>query len=418
MDGVRAVASSLVSGAAVAAGVFLALALPAASAADWPGWRGPARDGVAAGAGEIAPWPADGPKRLWSARVGTGYAAVAVAGGRIVTMGNAGGEERVFALDAATGREIWRHGWPCELKPLRGDLGGPAATPALDGDRVYAVGHEGRLVCLDAATGKPDWSVDLRTDLGAEPSRYGYPASPLVEGRLLVLNLGSAGLALDKRTGKPVWRSDPAPGGYASPVPFAAGDRRCLALFTPAGLVAVDAADGRLLWRHPWQTQYDLNVADPVVSGTRILISSGYDTGAALLEAASGKPEVVWQNKELRSHFSSSVLRDGHVYGFDGNTHAPPDCSLKCVDFATGATRWRHAGLRLGGLVAVGGRLLVLGETGELAVVEASPESFRELARAHVIGGRCWTPPALCDGRAYVRNAEGEVVCVALPGAP
>ena len=404
--------------AAIVAAAFLLAFVPPAPAEDWPCWRGPAHDGVSPEKGGFAPWPSDGPRRLWKASVGTGYAAVVVAGGRLFTMGNVGGEEVVYALDAATGREAWRRAWPCELKPLRGDLGGPAATPAVDGDRVYALGHEGRLECLEAATGKVDWSINVLKDLGAEPSRYGCPASPLVEGRLLVLNLGSAGIALDKRTGKPVWRSEPGPGGYASPVPYAAGDRRCLALFTPAGIVAVDAADGRALWRHPWQTQYDLNIADPLVIGSRVFISSGYDKGCALLETASGRPEVVWQNREMRNHFSSSVFWDGHVYGFDGNTHAPADCALKCVDLATGATRWRHPGLRLGGLVVAGGRLVVLAETGELAVVEASPAAYTELARAHVLGGRCWTPPVLCGGRIYARNAEGEIVCVDLRGAP
>jgi outer membrane protein assembly factor BamB len=399
-------------------GLLATVALGAAAAApalgaDWPSWRGPGHDGVSPEKGWFAPWPADGPKTIWKASVGTGYSAVAIGGGRLFTMGNAGGQEIVYALDAATGRELWRHAYPCGLKPLRGDLGGPAATPVVDGERVYAMGHEGRLSCLDAA-GKPVWSVDVLKDLGAEPSRYGCPASPLVDGTLLVLNLGAAGIALDKETGRPVWKSAPGPGGYASPVPFSPGGLRAFALFTPAGIAAVDAADGRVLWQHPWTTQYDLNLADPLVSGSRVFISSGYDKGAALLEAASGKPEVVWQNKEMRNHFSSSVLWKGHVYGFDGNTHAPLDCSLKCVDLATGAATWKHAGLRLGGLVASDGRLVVLGDTGELAVAEASPAAYRELARAQVLGGRCWTPPVLCDGRVYARNAEGVIVCVGL----
>jgi outer membrane protein assembly factor BamB len=391
----------------------LAAAAPEARGEDWPCWRGPTRDGISAEKGWFAPWPPDGPKVLWKASVGTGYSAVAVAGGRLFTMGNADGQEIVYGLDAATGREAWRHAYPCELKPLRGDLGGPGATPAVDGPRVYTLGHEGRLLCLDAATGRAVWSLDIRKDLAAEPSRYGCPSSPLVEGRLLILNLGAAGIALDKETGRPVWKSDAGPGGYASPVPWSEGGRRGLALMTPTGLAAVEAAGGGVLWRHPWQTQYDLNLADPVVVGNRIFISSGYDKGCALLDPASGRPEVVWQNREMRNHFASSVLWEGHLYGFDGNTHAPADCSLKCLDAKTGETRWRHAGMRLGGLVASDGKLVVLDERGELAVAEASPAAFRPLARAQVLGGRCWTPPVLCGGRIYVRNADGAIVCVA-----
>ena len=387
-----------------------------AGAEDWPGWRGPRHDGTSAET--VVPWAGDGPRLLWKAAVGTGYSAVAVAGGSLFTMGNVDGRETVFCLDAATGRERWRYGYPCELKPLRGDLGGPGATPAADGDRVYAIGHEGHLACLEAATGKPAWTCDVRKDLGLEPSRYGFPSSPVVDGRLLLLNLGAGGIALEKASGRVAWRSAPGPGGYASPVPYAAGDRRCVAFFAPTAVVSVDAADGRERWRHPWQTQYDLNIASPLVDAGRLFISSGYDKGCALLEDGPDAARLLWQGRVMRNHFGSGVVRDGHVYGFDGNTHSPADCSLKCVALEDGRERWRHDGLRLGGLVLAGGNLVVLDERGELAIVEATPEAFRPLARAHVLGGRCWTPPALSDGRLVARNADGDVVCVELRKGP
>ncbi len=391
--------------AALAVAALLAALPPAGRGEDWPCWRGPRHDGTSAETGWFAPWPADGPPIRWKASVGVGDASVAVAGGRVYTMGNTGGQEYVVCLDAGTGREQWRYGHPCELKPLRGDVGGPSATPAVDNGRVYAIGHQGHLVCLDATDGKVIWKLDVRKDLDAEISRYGCPASPLVEGDRLVLTLGAGGIALDKKTGRVAWRSAPGPGGYAAPVPYAVGDRRCLALFLPTSIVAVDAADGRERWRHTWRTQHDLNCADPLIVGGRVFISSGYDKGCALLEPGAGGAKVLWQSRVMRNHFGSSVVRDGYLYGFD-------DSVLKCLDL-DGKEKWSARGTGKGALTAAAGKLIAMSSKGELIVAEASPQAFRELSRTKVIDsdGVFWTTPVLLDGLIYCRSSTGELVC-------
>lgn len=183
-----------------------------------------------------------------------------------------------------------------------------------------------------------------------------------------------------------------------------------MAIFSAKALVGVRVQDGRELWRHRWETRWDINAADPIVAGDKLLIST-FDRGCALLQLHPGAPDVVWTNKAVASHFNSCVLIDGHLYGVDGNTdQAAKD--LRCVELATGNVKWKHAGLGLGSLMAADGRLIILSERGELVIAQAGPGAFQPLARAQVLGGKCWTVPVLANGRIYCRNAQGTLVCV------
>jgi outer membrane protein assembly factor BamB len=381
----------------LAIGLLLGAGTLAATAADWPQWRGPRRDGVSRETGWQ--WPAGGPRRLWSVQVGEGFSSVAVAKGRLYTMGNRNGQEIVSCLNAANGRLIWSHRYRCPA----GDYGGPRATPTVDGDRVYTLSREGQAFCLDALTGRPIWGTDLRRETGAETPRWGFAGSPLVSGNLVIYNVGAAGTAVDRQTGRVVWRSGRATAGYASPVAGAISGQPFVAIFAASELVGVEPATGRSLWRHPWQTSYDVNAADPIVWGDTVFISSNYNKGGALLRVGSGAPKVLWQNRAMRNHANSCVLVNGHLYGNDENT-------LKCVDIRTGTERWRRRGIGKGGLIAADGRLLVLTERGLLLLVQATPERCVELAQAEVLSGTCWTHPVLANGLLYCRSQEGELV--------
>jgi outer membrane protein assembly factor BamB len=216
---------------------------------------------------------------------------------------------------------------------------------------------------------------------------------------------------LDRRTGKTVWASKEK-GAYAAPVVYSSGADRCVALFSQKALCGVKLADGALLWTFPWKTSYDVNAADPIVAGDRVFLSSGYDTGCALVSIANNKPTVVWQNKAMRNHFSSSVLIDGFLYGIDGNTGKG---SLRCLELETGAERWNHQ-LGFGSLVAVDKKLIVLNEAGNLVIVSAKPDAYEELARADKAvpaegGEKCWTMPVFCRGLLYCRTSRGTLVC-------
>jgi outer membrane protein assembly factor BamB len=324
-------------------------------------------------------------------------------------MGNATGQDTVYCFDATTGSPIWKHSYPCGLRPQYYE-GGTSSTPTVDGDQVYTLGKEGQLFCFGAANGQIFWQKNLTNDPGATLPRWAFAGSPLVQGDLLILNAGIAGAALDKRTGQVAWFSGKGLSGYATPVPITMEGQSCVLIFSSKALVCVSVADGRQLWSFPWVTKWDLNIADPIVSGDRVFIST-FDQGAALLKVDRKGATELWRNKNLANHFSSSVLYEGFVYGIDGNTDRPP-ADLRCLDLATGAVRWKQAGFGFGALMIADSKLLVISDKGELVVANAKPDSFRELARAQVLGGKCWITPVLSNGLIYCRNAQGALVCL------
>jgi outer membrane protein assembly factor BamB len=385
-----------------AAAALLLLGAGSSRAADWPHFRGPQRNGISAETGIAVTWPAGGPRKAWTAQVGQGYSAVSVVGNRLYTAGNSGGQDHVTCLDAATGRQLWRYSYPAQP----GDYGGPRATPAVSGGRVYMLSREGNALCLDAATGRQIWWKMLRSLTNAVQPRWGFASSPVVVGSLVIFNVGATGTALNKDTGAVAWKSGGL-GGYSSAVPFQNG--RAVAMMSGEALVAVEATTGRKLWEFPWQTQFAVNAADPVFAGDTVFISSNYGKGCALLRLGAGAPTVVWQNRNMRNHFNSSVIAGGAIYGNDENT-------LKCLDLATGQERWRQRGMDKGGLILAAGHLLVLTGRGELWSVRATPASFQSVATARILSGETWTAPVLSRGRLYCRNQAGELVCLQLSG--
>lgn len=369
-------------------------------AADWPQWRGPARNGISTEANWNFKWPASGPPQVWTAQVGEGFSAVAVAKGRLYTMGHTGGKDKVSCLNALTGKPVWSYSYTASS----GDYGGPRATPIVDGNAVYTLSRDGVAHCLNAATGKVTWSRDLRKETGGETPQWGFAGSPLVQAGRIYYNVGGTGIALDGG-GRVVWKSRGGKAGYSSPVAYNSGKTSSILLFAAQGLVAVDPGTGRQQWLFPWKTSYDVNAADPQIVNGNIFISSNYGTGCALINATGGRPTVVWQNRNMKNHFNSCVYLNGQLYGNDENT-------LKCLDATSGQERWRSRGIGKGGLIAADGKLIVLTERGELLVVSAEPGAYKELARARVIDGTNWTHPVLANGRIYCRNHEGKLVCL------
>jgi outer membrane protein assembly factor BamB len=251
----------------------------------------------------------------------------------------------------------------------------------------------------------------LSKEPGLAVPDWGFNSSVFVDGALLVINAGSAGIALERASGKPVWTTGRDECGYGSPVPFFQEGRRLLAMFAAKHVVAVDPTSGKEAWRLPWKTDWNVNAADPVFDGGRMFLSSGYGTGCAAFDLSSTPPRRMWFNKEIRSQMASIIALGGHVYGVDGQG-GDKDSRLKCLDLATGEVKWASPKAETGNLAAVDGRLLWLTGGGELVVVEARPDGYRELGRAQVGGGKHWTPPVLSNGRIYVRNSKGDLVCI------
>lgn len=392
-----------------AAIVAVGFGLVAASlqGADWPRWRGAAADGISSESGWNPAALSSTSAVAWQVQVGEGFSSMAIAGGRLYTMGNDNGQDTVWCLDAASGKEVWKHSYACD----KGSHAGPRATPAVDGARVFTLSREGHLLCLDAGKGAVVWQKNVVADFKAENLGWGLSGSALVVGDKLLVNAGKTGLCLDKNTGAPVWTGTPGKGGYATPVFFELRGKPFLAMFGQKSVSGVALADGAVAWSHPWETSYDVNAADPIFSDGKLFISSGYDRGCALLDVSGAAPVVVWENRSMRSHIQNCVLWKGCLYGVDGNTGGG---KLRCLDFATGQEKWSED-TGFGTLILVDGKLLVLNEKGLLTIGEAKPTGFVRLAEGKVLGRKvCWTAPAFSGGKVYCRNQPGDLVCVDL----
>ena len=395
-------------------GLILAVA-PAMFADDWPRWRGLEANGISKETGWNTGWPKEGPKQLWKATVGIGFSSVTVADGRVFTLGNSNETDTVFCFDEKTGKELWKHSYPCGLDPKYYE-GGPGSSPTCEKDRVYTLSKRGHLFCFDAASGKVIWQTNLLDGLGVKKPEWGFAGSPVIEGNLLLLNVGEAGTAVDKGSGKVVWTSGKEVAGYATPVLYNSGSERLALIFSSGALVGVTAKTGKEHWRYAWVERWRINAADPILSGNRVFLST-FGKGCALLEMRGGStPSMVWENENMGNHFNGCVLVNGHIYGVNGNTDKA-EKDFRCLSLSDGSVKWSYSGLGLGSVTVADNKLLILSDRGELVLAEVSPKAFKPIARAQVIGGKCWTVPVLANGRIYCRNAQGTLVCLDVRGS-
>ncbi len=408
--------------------VLLALVVvcEVARADDWPQYRGPNRDGVSREKDWSWQWPAEGPKRLWKASIGIGSASVAISRGRAFTLGwspdkpDGVGKETLFCFDADTGALQWKESYPVQNFAFDHE-GGSGTTPTVDGDFVYTQSRGGHLACFEVATGKLVWTRELAAEFSGKPPFYGYTGSPLVLDDKLIVVPGATNastVALDKRTGKELWRSGSDPAAYAAPIAFVSGQKKCVAVFNFSGLVAMDAASGKELGRFDWKTmsprKTSINAPTPIALGDEIFLTSGYGRGCALLRLGADGFKPVWQGAGMRAHYSGPVLHQGHLYGFDNNNEWFGRAEFACADWKTGQQKWSSRSFGWGSVIVAGDKLIVVGRMGELAIADASPAGYKELARTQLIGGTVRCEPAFANGRLYLRNISGDLICVDL----
>jgi outer membrane protein assembly factor BamB len=328
-------------------------------------------------------------------------------------MGNINDNDILYCLDAKAGAEIWKKSYPCPLF-AKSHEGGPCATPTVDGNAVYTFSKNGDAIRFDAGTGAIVWHRNLHKESGVKHPTWYFSGSALGVGDLVILNTGTYGVALNKADGAVAWRNGRNASGYATAVPLNVGGLESVVMPVCREVVGLNPTTGKVLWKIPWKTSYDINAADPIVSGNTVFISSGYNKGCALYRIDGRKVKRIWQNKNMRNQLNSSVLWEGHLYGFDGQVNGGG--KLTCVDFQSGQKKWSQSGMATGSLMLADGKLIILGEKGKLVIAEASPGGFNELASAQILTGKCWTVPVLANGRIYARNAAGDLVCVDVGG--
>jgi len=382
----------------------LAAQAMAQTAALWPQWRGPNRDGISKETGLLKQWPADGPPLVWKAvGAGSGYSSFSIADGKLFTMGLRGDREFVIAFDITTGKEAWATAHGSAFRNDRGN--GPRGTPTVDGDRVYALGGNGDLSALEARTGKIIWSKNVLKEFGGSNITWGISESPLVLGDKVLVNPGGPGasiVALNKANGALIWKSQSDKAGYSSGIPVEINGATQVVFFTSERAVGLDAKDGRLLWEYSRPANNVANVATPIVRANRVFISSDYGTGGGVVEIKpDNKAQEIWFTRDMRNHHSSSVLIGDYLYGFSS-------AILTAIKFDTGEIAWRDRSVGKGSLVYADGNLYCFSENGVVGLVEATPAGYKEKGRFRIQQDQSptWTHPVVAGGRLYLRDQD------------
>lgn len=381
----------------------------AALAEDWPNFLGPRHDATSLETGLKTEWKSPIPQ-LWEHKLGSGFSSFACVGDRLYTAGTLEGRQTVYCLAAADGKVIWQH--PFEdayQESMGGD--GPRATPTVSDGRVYMLGAKGSLICLNAESGKPIWSKQYK-----HVPTWGYSGSVLVEGDLAISSGGKdhgALVAYNKVTGDEVWKAGDDPPGYATPYPFDFEGTRYVVGFCGKSVIVAELKTGKLVWRQPWETDYDVNAAAPIFSNGHLFLTSGYKTGCALfkLDKAGDKltGKEVWRSKVLLNKFQSCVLHGGNLYASDQK-------ALVCVEFQTGKELWRVPRVKDGTLLLADGHLFLLTESGQLQIARPDPKGWSPITSIDLLEDRCWTIPVIHNGRLYARNLD-RMICLNLKAA-
>ncbi len=392
------------------------------TSADWAEYCGPGRNRIVSEPLSTLDWATSPPLELWRRPVGQAWSSCVIADGLLFTQEQRQEQECVVCYDADTGAELWRHEDTARYDTAQGAVG-PRATPTVTPEAVFALGATGILNALHPRTGELLWTTNVCDDAGSEMVEWGLSGSPLIYEDTVIVDAGSPDgrgvAAYSMKNGSRLWSSGSHKAGYTSPRLETLQGKITLLVFHGDGLEAFTPDDGTSLWFYPWTNQYRINVAQPLLWSDQIFLSSGYDSGCVLLDptqlsplkgnATVQTPTEVWpRNRNLKLKFNEAVLFQDHVYGLD-------DGILACIRVADGKRIWKRGRYKFGHVLLWQDKLLVQAEDGDVVVVEANPEEFREVTRFSALTDRTWNVPVLNRGRLYVRNAA-ELACFKLPG--
>jgi outer membrane protein assembly factor BamB len=377
--------------------------------AEWPGFRGPRRDGVVRGVKIKTDWTAAPPVQLWKHPVGPGWSSFAVSGDVFYTQEQRGENEEVVCYKLSTGQPVWSHRDSARFFESNAGAG-PRATPTLSGGRVYTFGATGILNALDAGTGAVVWSRNVSSDTGTQVPFWGFSSSPLVIGDEVIVAAAGQLVAYDAAAGKKRWVGPTGGGSYSSPQLVTIDGVTQILLMSSNGATSVAPADGKQLWTHAWSVN---TIVQPAVTADGDVLITSQENGArrlAVAHNASGwSVSERWTSNGLKPYFNDFVIHKGYVFGFDGRI-------LSCIDLNDGQRKWKGGRYGNGQLVLLPDQdlLLVLSEEGELVLVKATPDQFTEIAKLPAIEGKTWNHPVLVGDTLLVRNSE-EMAAFRLP---
>ena len=382
--------------------ILLLARVAAAGEAEWPGWRGPNRDGKSPDTGLLKAWPEGGPKLLWKVGdIGGGYSAVAVAGGRVYVTGHVDDRLILFAFDLAG-----KLGWKLDVdRAFTRSHRGSRATPTIGGERLYLLGGNGLLGCYETAGGKTVWTKRLST-FGGEVPGWGYAESVLLDGGLAIVKPGGSSciVALDQATGAERWKSSGFRAGaeYSSCIAIRFEGQDLIVTGTRSGIVGVSAGDGSLLWSDPWSANNVANCPTPAYADGYIFWANGYGKGGVCLKLRMNNGRVLaeraWTTKAMNCHHGGYVIHEGHIYGNHSN-------GWTCLDLKTGERKWYERAVGKGSLCWADGMLYLFSESrGRGALATCTPDGFGITGRVEVEGsGTSWAHPVVVGGRLYLR---------------
>lgn len=386
---------------------------------DWPQFLGPERNGISPETGLLDRWPESGPTKLWQVKGGVGMSGIAIARDRAFTLVQRDGKQWLVALKVVSGEQIWEAPLAPSYQNSMGN--GPRATPAIVGDRVLVFTGEGILAAVNFADGKILWSKHTVKELGGKEAEYGMASSPLIVGEQVIVTVGAAKgtvAAFDLKTGKQLWTAGSDAAGYSSPALLKVGGRSQIVAFTGASALGLEPSKGTVLWRYPFETNYECNIATPIAIKDQLFLSAGENHGSVLLALKPQRERIelseVWSSfgikSVLRNEWQTSLLLDGFLYGMDNVGGAGPITNLACINAATGERKWQVPRFGKGNMIAADGKLFMSTMKGELIIARASSERYEELGRATVLEGSTRQAPALSQGRLYLRD-DRDIVC-------
>jgi outer membrane protein assembly factor BamB len=414
---------------------------------DWPSFLGPQGDSTSLEVGVSTPWRKGALPLVWQTTVGEGYCVPSISNGRLFIFDRVKKTARLRCLNAETGAFIWKYEFPSDYRDKYNYNGGPRCCPIVDGERVYVLSADGMLVCLGTASGKLIWKLDTAKEFGVVQNHFGVGSTPIVEGDLLIAQIGgsppgsdklefgdlkgngSGIVAFDKYTGKVVYRITDELASYASPVVATIAGRRWCFVFARGGLVGFEPRKGTVDFHFPWRAAdvESVNASNPVVAGDRVFISECYGVGSALLKIKPGGYEVLWtdakkklREKSMMCHWMTPIQQGGYLYGSSGRH--PQNAELRCIELATGKVSWTTPGLSRISLLLIDGHFIAQTEIGPLLLIKANPKEYEEISVLEVraqanqdplLEYPCWAAPVVARGLLYLRGPD-RLVCLEL----